>query len=165
MKIYKSFLKDKEFNEVKSTLLSTRFPWYKAEILSNQLSNNISNNFQLIHFFYLQDKINSPFYNLIEFFKEKINWLSLIKVKANLLTKTDKCIEHGMHRDLDYKDQNITTGIFYVNKNNGYTKFEDGKIIKSEENKYVEFDTKLKHTGATCTDEDTRIVINFNYIK
>ena len=35
--------------------------------------------------------------------------------------------------------------------------------IKSEENKYVEFDCNLKHTGSTSTDEKRRIVINFNY--
>ena len=38
-----------------------------------------------------------------------------------------------------------------------------GKKIKSEENKYVEFDSSLKHTGTTCTDQKRRVVINFNY--
>ena len=82
------------------------------------------------------------------------------RVKCNLLTKTNKIIEHGFHTDQD----NGITGILYLNKCNGYTKFKNGKKILSEENKYVEFDSKLKHTGSTCTDEMRRIVINFNYI-
>ena len=45
------------------------------------------------------------------------------------------------------------------------TKFSNGEIVKSEENKYVEFDSQLEHTGTSCTDQDYRIVINFNYLK
>ena len=55
------------------------------------------------------------------------------------------------------------TGIFYINTCNGYTKFKNGEKIKSEKNKYVEFDSILEHTGSSCTDEKRRIVINFNY--
>lgn len=45
----------------------------------------------------------------------------------------------------------------------GYTKFENKKIVKSEENKIVIFNSNLKHTGSTCTDQDIRMVININY--
>ena len=51
----------------------------------------------------------------------------------------------------------------YLDNSNGYTKFKNGKKIKSEENKYVEFDSSLKHTGTSCTDKKRRVVINFNY--
>ena len=57
-----------------------------------------------------------------------------------------------------------TTGILYINTCNGYTKFENGKKVKSVENTYVEFDSTLKHTGTTCTDTDRRLVLNINYI-
>ena len=70
-----------------------------------------------------------------------------------------------MHIDFDEKKYKIHTGILYVNTNNGYTKFSNGEIVKSEENKYVEFDSQLEHTGTSCTDQDYRIVINFNYLK
>ena len=97
--------------------------------------------------------------NIINIVLSKIKYNKLTAVKANLLTKTKNIIEHGFHID-----QNIgTTGILYLDNSNGYTKFENGKKIKSEENKYVEFDSTLKHTGSSCTDEKRRIVINFNY--
>ena len=59
----------------------------------------------------------------------------------------------------------ITTSIFYVNTNNGYTKFEDGTKVESVANRLVSFPANKKHTGTSCTDEKTRVVINFNYFK
>ena len=64
-----------------------------------------------------------------------------------------------MHTD----QEKGTTGIFYVNTCNGYTRFKNNKIIKSKENTYIEFDSTLEHTGASCTDKKRRVVINFNY--
>jgi hypothetical protein len=91
-----------------------------------------------------------------------LNPLALIRVKANLLTKTNEIIKHGFHVDQDFK---CTTAIFYVNTNNGYTEFESGEKVYSEENKLVIFDTFLKHSGTTCTDTNERIVINFNFVE
>jgi hypothetical protein len=70
-----------------------------------------------------------------------------------------------MHNDELSDHAKITTGIFYVNTNNGKTIFDTGEEINSEENKYVEFDSTKLHTGTTCTDQKRRLVINFNYIK
>ena len=58
---------------------------------------------------------------------------------------------------------NITTAILYVNSNNGYTLFEDGTKVESVENRIVLFDSNLRHTGTTCTEEKVRIVVNFNF--
>ena len=93
-----------------------------------------------------------------------MKYFTLVRAKANLLFKTDKIYEHGMHTDFE-NNTKVTTGIFYVNTNDGYTKFKNGTIINSEQNKYVEFDGNLEHTGSTCTNSKYRIVINFNYIK
>ena len=94
---------------------------------------------------------------------------ALIKVKANYLWKTDKIIEHGFHTDGAkhiIKDNNPDwkTAIFYINTNNGYTKFNiDNKIVKSKANRVVIFPANVKHTGTTCTDKNERIVLNINY--
>ena len=55
--------------------------------------------------------------------------------------------------------------ILYLNTNDGYTCFEDGNKIKSIENRFVAFDSSLKHSGTTCTDEPRRIVLNINYFQ
>ena len=126
------------------------------------LTNNQKDNFFQFTFVFLDEKginCSKEIMNIINIVLSKIKYNKLTAVKANLLTKTKNIIEHGFHID-----QNIgTTGILYLDNSNGYTKFENGKKIKSEENKYVEFDSTLKHTGSSCTDEKRRIVINFNY--
>ena len=65
----------------------------------------------------------------------------------------------------DEKLKQWTTSIFYVNTNNGYTKFEDGTKVESVANRMVTFPTNMKHTGTSCTDEKMRIVINFTYFE
>ena len=52
-----------------------------------------------------------------------------------------------------------------MNTNNGYTKFEDGTKIESVANRMVSFPTNTQHKGTSCTDQKTRVVINFNYFK
>ena len=83
------------------------------------------------------------------------------RIKANLTTRTPNIQEHGMHTD-DVQP-NGTTGIFYLNTCDAYTKFKNGVKVKNEKNKYVEFDSSLKHAGTSCTNKKRKVVINFNY--
>ena len=55
-----------------------------------------------------------------------------------------------------------STSIFYMNTNNGYTKFEDGTKVESVANRMVTFPANMKHAETSCTDEKIRVVINFN---
>ena len=157
MNISKNFLPKKDFNKLKNYIMSDYFPWYYNDFVLEK-----KDNFFQFTFVFLDEKginCSKEIMNIINIVLSKIKYNKLTAVKANLLTKTKNIIEHGFHID-----QNIgTTGILYLDNSNGYTKFENGKKIKSEENKYVEFDSTLKHTGSSCTDEKRRIVINFNY--
>jgi hypothetical protein len=156
--ILNNFLEEKEFNLIKSTLLGSNFPWY----YNDEVVYNDKNNFQFTHIFFIDHSIVSNMFNLIKPLINKINPISLVRIKANLTTKTDKIVEHGYHVDYN-TEENMKTAVFYINSNNGYTKFKNGKKIKSEENKIVFFNSKSLHTGSTCTDEKVRIVINLNY--
>lgn len=158
MKVYKNFLKNEDFLKIKNVLLNDSFPWFFCKKIVDS-----EKHFQFFHNFYRDYSINSSFFNLLNPIVEKINPISIVRIKANLLCKTDKNEEHGMH--VDYDNPKITTAIFYCNTNNGYTKFKDGTKIKSEENKFIEFNANQEHTGSSCTDEKVRIVINFNYYK
>ena len=77
--------------------------------------------------------------------------------------KTNDIVEHGYHIDLPYPD-GFKTAAFYLNTNDGYTKFSNGLKVESIRNRFVEFDGNTPHTGTTCTDSQFRAVINFNYI-
>ena len=99
----------------------------------------------------------------------KIEPFALFRIKANSTSRTTSIIEGDFHTDMPFlseeKLKQWTTSIFYVNTNNGYTKFEDGTKVESVANRLVSFPANMKHTGTSCTDEKRRIVINFNYFK
>ena len=162
MKVYKNFLDKESFKNIKNLLTSEDFPWFLTSIVHYSKGNF---NSQLVHIFYVNNAVNSNFFNVLKPIYKKLNFFSLLRLKANFIMRTENIIEHTMHTDYVNPSCKIYTGILYINTNNGYTKFSNGKIIKSEENKYIEFDSQLEHTGTSCTDEEYRIVLNFNYIK
>ena len=75
------------------------------------------------------------------------------------------CVEviNPIMEKLEEKLKQWTTSIFYMNTNNGYTIFENGTKVESVANRMITFPANIKHTGTSCTDEKTRVVINFNY--
>ena len=163
IKVTNNFINQEDFKKLQEYMLGSFFPWYyNPMVLLDQDSKDY---FQFTHLFYNGDNLlKSEFFELLKPILDKIKPLTICRVKANLLTKTYKIIEHGFHTDFT-NDDRITTGVFYINSNNGYTKFKNGQVYKSEANKFVEFNSTEMHTGSTCTDENIRIIINFNYIK
>ena len=133
-------------------------------ILDNQLDK-----FQFVHEFYFSYVPTSPAIKIINPLINKINPSILGKIKANLLTRTPNIIVNKFHVDFELnspeKLKQWTTSIFYVNTNNGYTKFEDDTKVESIANRMITFPANTKHTGTSCTDEERRIIINFNYFK
>ena len=158
MNIYKNFLPKNVFKKLKDTMMGYYFPWYFNDGINNFEKDGV---FQFTFIFIRNSNYVcwGEFKDIILPVLKKIKHKKMNRIKANLLVKTNKIVEHGFHIDQDIG----TTGILYLDNSNGYTKFENGKKIKSEENKYVEFDSTLKHTGSSCTDEKRRVVINFNY--
>ena len=158
MIIYKNYLSEKTFLKIKQEIMSNYFPWF----FQNEVLVGDDKHFQFTYTFLNKKGMNcSPeIMNIINPILKKIKYKKLNKVKANLLTRTNKITEQGMHID----QPQGTTGIFYINNCNAYTKFETGEKIKSEENKYVEFNSTIEHTGSSCTNQNRRIVINFNYV-
>ena len=102
---------------------------------------------------------------------DKINPMAVHRVRVNIMTRTEENIESDLHSDYDegftYPDRiNLwSTSIYYLNDCNGYTKLEDGTVIKSKGNRLLTFNGHLKHLGASCTDKKRRLVVNLNYIK
>ena len=159
MNIYKNFLNKEDFKQIESFMMSPNMPWFFNDGVTSWDDKKY---FQFTFLFLDEGKKNcvDEHFNILKPFFKKIKFNKLNRIKANLLTKDKEIIEHGMHTD----QKEGTTGIFYLNTCNGYTKFETGEKIKSEKNKYIEFNSTLKHTGSTCTDEKRRVVINFNYV-
>ena len=157
IRIIKNFLKKKDFKELENIMHGVFFPWYL-----NSVVNPKDGFYQLVHIFFIDHKINSQFFKDLKPVLDILKPRELLRIKANLLFKTPKIVEHGYHRD--QKPLAHKTAILYLNSNNGYTQFKDGQKITSEKNKLVKFDGSLWHTGSSCTDHPYRTVINFNYI-
>lgn len=157
MKIYKNFLSKEDFKKIESIIMGDYMPWY----YNDSVLRSNKESFQFTYTFIAEGEktCHQDMIDLIQPILSKLKYQKINRIKANLLSRDSKINEHGFHTD----QEEGTTGIFYMNDCNGYTKFEDGSIVSSESNKYVEFDSKLKHTGSSCTNAKRRVVINFNY--
>ena len=165
MKIEDNFLEQKDFNKLQNFMMGHNFTWYYWNIID---TDEDVDDFQFVHSFYFNHAPTSPFLEILAPIINKINSITLGKIKANLLTRTPNIVENEFHVDIGFSEEKmkqLSTSIFYVNTNNGYTKFEDETIVESVANRMVTFPANMKHKGTSCTDKRTRIVINFNYFK
>ena len=86
----------------------------------------------------------------------------MVRIKVNMEPKTAEPIESCLHTDTNQYNK---TAIYYVNTNNGYTRFKDGTKVDSIANRIVIFDAQTEHGGVTQTDEQVRVVVNINYFE
>ena len=166
MKIEDYFLEEKEFVPIQKVLMSGQFAWFYMDMIDD---GEDIDKFQFIHNLYFNHAPTSEFLKTVEPILKKLNPMSLWRIKANLLIRTPNIVENTFHVDIsDFSEEKLkqwTTSILYINTNNGYTKFEDGTKVESVANRMVIFPSNMKHTGTSCTDEKTRVVINFNYFR
>ena len=159
IKIKKNFLNKEEYTLLNNAFLHKDFPW---NFINSKTHADITGlgEFQFVHLFY-DCGITSGYFNMIQPFIDKLKPKSLYKVKANLNVYNSVLKEYDAHIDiLNFKG---TTGIYYLNTNDGYTKVGSKKIM-SEANTIVLFNAAQKHQGTNCTDCNYRIVLNFNYV-
>jgi hypothetical protein len=168
--IIDNFLEFNDFQRIKDTMFSNKIYWYYANGVVPEDTALCKPNFntQMYHPFYSDEAGASDTFEVLNPIIKKLNFKRLIKCKANLLLCTETPQIHGFHMDLcDYPDiiSQSKTAVFYVNTNNGSTVFEKyGKRVTSVENRIAIFDATEIHSGSTCTDQKSRIVININYI-
>ena len=162
VQVYDNFLEKKDFNNLKHFMLSGEchvFAWY----FSPSKVSGGDGFAQFTHQFYYGQTINSEYYHLLDPILDKLNPISLIRIKINLQMKDTQIRMTGMHNDFDDPLENQKTGIFYMNTNNGKTIFEDGEEIESVENRMIIFSASKRHAGTTHTDTTYRCLINFNW--
>ena len=166
MKIEDNFLKQEEFDKIQKLMGEpSPFPWFYADRI---VFEDDVDKFQFIHAFYDNHMPMSPFSNELDSIINIIQPFSIVKIRAKLLTRTPEIVESTFHVDIPLSEENLkqwTTSIFYINTNNGYTKFENGTIVESVANRMLSFPANMKHCGTSCTNERRRIVINFNYFE
>jgi hypothetical protein len=158
-KIKKNILASKVFEEINVKIQNRTFPWFAQNYVN---SSDESGYGYFTHYLFLDEKINSPFYDLImKPFNKIFNDKKLLRARLNLYTKTPKSIKHGYHVDYMFKHKSI---VYFLNDNNGFLYFKNPyKKIKPEKNKGVIFDGDYEHASSSCTDKPFRITLNINY--
>ena len=175
MKIIEDFLSQSQFNHIKDTLLSDTFPYYyqphvlegyddlggifkipkKDENADYFFSHNLYTSKDKQSDRKLLDTILLPIIL-------KLDVKQLVRAKVNLYTNQHRHIHTQYH--IDSHNEDVKAAIYYVNTNNGYTKFETGEKASSLENSIVLFDAHKRHKAVSQTDTKTRVNININYL-
>jgi len=159
-KIFDNFLPSDDFLKLKNSMLDNGLTTWTFNPCVNSPSSDPWD-FQFTHMFYKDGRCYSDNFFLLDPILERLNPSALLRIKANLQTKTPEIIVNGFH--YDHPQYNGKIAIFYVNTNNGYTLFEDGTKVESIENRLLIFNGNILHTGTTCTDQKIRCVINFMF--
>ena len=173
IKIIDNFLTSSELKEMQLHMLGHNFPWfYQDKVVGPKAEQEESpDNFQFVHNIYYLNKPNSTVYSefiepmFVRKLEKQLSLGALIRIKLNLTLKT-KNIEEILPYHCDFPEPQFKksfTAVYYLNTNNGYTKFEDGTKAESIENRFVVFPTPLKHTRATTSDQKIRVVLVFNF--
>ena len=163
MEVVDDYLSQEEFNTIRNHLYNDGI-WAFIEGIDYK---DDEDKFQFVHYYISKSIQVSKYLNILLPITNKIKPVVFTRIKANFLTRTPTVTENRYHVDIKLKRKNKvrdwTTSIFYVNTNNGYTKFEDGTKIESVANRFITFPANRKHLGTSCTDQNSRDVINFNY--
>ena len=183
IEIRDDFLPYNIFEKLKEDIVyNSSFPWFLNKVLDISTEGSYigrtncqdEDNRQFCYLFYKtdQDKLAHrphmgrelekiiPLIQNYEFSHDQKYYL--LHVKANINIRAPENLEHGFHRDHPW---NGKTSVFYLNDNDGYTKFQNGQVVKSKANRAVIFDSPELHTGSTPTDVYARYVVNLNWVE
>ena len=171
VRVIDNFLSPTEFKKIKEIMMGDYLPWYyNPGILTN---NDKPGRYQLTHLFYanrephgkerISDNCDKVCTNIIT--KLGVSSKSrLIRIKANMNPQTFFHRNGGYHVDYIDEVEKITTAVYYVNTNNGWTHIKGYGKVKCRENRIALFDSRTQHSGFSCTDQDVKVVININYL-
>ena len=162
MKIIDDFLSIPHFDKLSQYLCGPDFQWYLQPTITNGREG--LDQYQFTHSFY---NVAKPHLNnwssILDPVLDTLKAKYIFRVKANLRPRTSTGVLSDYHVDMSLNQQ---TAIFYLNTNNGYTKFQDNTLedVPSVANRLLTFYGGLKHCGCSATDSNYRIVLNINYI-
>ena len=156
MEIIDNFLDEIEFKNIQQFMMGEKCPWFY-----NQHTTDLKDAKHLYYFthIFLVGTVMSEFFPLWKPVIHKLECKALMRVKGNLYPRHPKVISHNFHEDFPFKHKGC---LFFMNSNNGPTVIEK-KSILPKENRAVLFDPSLPHRSSLCSDQQTRVTINFNY--
>lgn len=173
IEIIDNFLPEEIFSEIKNYLYSRKTPWFFIDKITQ--SDSSLDDYQFVHGVYgANGPTDDILFNMLKPCFDKLRVDHITRIKANLSTRTEVISRRSFHVDIPHQALNgmdkktfvekYRTSVYYINTNDGGTVFEEsGEKVNSVANRMITFDPTLKHAGTTCTNEKSRVVINFNY--
>jgi hypothetical protein len=164
IKVIDNFLPNNVFTNIKNTISTNTFPWfYNDHVCFKNGEENLLNNFMFTHNAFKIDKNVriSEYFSLFQDVLSKLNIIALVRIKLNLMLKTEKPVTHCMHTDSD--EDFYKSAILYFENNDGGTVFENKEFIQNKENRIVLFNSNMKHSGVSQTNTKRRTVLNIVY--
>ena len=162
MKIIDDFLSPSDFEITQNFFQSNNFIWYYNQSIAKHKQG--LDQFQFVHpFFDISKPSQTDWSPFLQPILTKLNAQYIFRIKANLRPRTSQGVLSEFHTDMNLNQQ---TAIFYLNTNNGYTKFKDNTLddVPSVANRLITFYGHLEHCGCSATDCNNRIVLNIIYI-
>ena len=168
VKIRDGLLTEEEYEPIREFMMGDNIPWYYNPFIT--YTDESEQSVQFTHVFYSQARgAISPGFDGLSPILNKLGLHHNIRIKANLQLCTEKPIKSDYHVDQSLRygiteipEPHLTTIIYYVNTNNGYTEFETGEKVESVANRAVIFPNSCRHRGVSQTDTHYRTVINLN---
>jgi hypothetical protein len=166
VQVIDDFLPQDQFDALSGSLLNSDWPWYFQPVIVHGSTEKIGRETPQFTFMFFRaiegwtDDVKHVVLPVVE----KLNPFSLVRIKANLTVRSHGNFLSGHHIDFS-RGKDLTTAIFYLNTTNGGTHFKDGGEVDCVRNRMVIFPSNLYHSGSFCTDQQKRVVINFNFIK
>lgn len=158
MKIIDNYLEKSIFEKIENILMGNNFPWFYSPHISDD--KDVGDYFYF-HKLYNENNQTSNFFNDIAIpLLGGLKFKKIIRIKINAYQKKLKILEHGFHTDYEEPHK---VALFYLNTNNGYTLFKNGKKIESKANRILLFDGSQEHKSASQTDTNLRVTIVINY--
>lgn len=156
-----NFLPKSEYEKIYDVIMkSHQFPWFYEPNISFFEKASRDYLFYLVHIFYINNKSNSFYFNILDNLLIKLQPRALIRIKANFYPNQNTKKLNEPHIDFPYSHNGA---VYSINTCNGGTIMEDGTLIESIANRIVFFDAGKTHDSLNCTDAKARVNINFNY--
>ena len=168
--IQDNFLTMTEFTTLRDIVTADTFPWFfiPATVVG-QIKDKESTPGLFGHTVYDNSIPCSELFQQVFPILAQLKVSVITGIKLNLQPRLPEPDFATFHSDTDAGSKGFqlewTTSILYINTNNGYTEIEDGTKIDSVANRLVSFPSNMEHRGVSQTDEQTRILINLNYLK
>ena len=172
--IQENFLPEERFDALRDVITALEFPWFFTPTTVDPLIDKESTTGLFAHTIYHKSVPTSELFQSFYPILDQMDVSILMRIKMNLQPRLPKPDYATFHIDTDGYEKDIqlewTTSILYMNTNNGYTEFKNSDDMRIERigsvaNRLVSFPSHLEHRGVSQTDAQTRILINFNYLK